>query len=179
MTFFGKIGDIKILPTYRIYVKIYILKKIKIKEKTLKKGDLENKKSLKKLYDKFKREDVNNIYSIKKIQLKDIKNIVRLMDFNLSIKIDTENAALTAILVGMLDGIVPNLLNYFFELNKRINFSITPIYQNKNQITLYFDGIFEFDLIHIINIYKVLMVKERKGVKNGTSNRKSYAYNNG
>ena len=155
-----------IKPNYEISIKVYILRKIKILDKKIKKEDFKNKKRLKNLKDRLKIKVNSNQSNTNIMGLKNIK------DTGITLKKTNFN-------IGFLYSIIPNLLNYFFKLRGDLNLKIKPIYQNENQITLSFNGIFEVDLIHIINTYKVLIGKDKEEKDNGASNRKSYAYNNG
>ena len=179
--FYANVKNAFIEPRYEIFIKIYIFKTIKLLEKKVKNGDFKNQKRLKKLQDRLKGAEGKDKQSKFKIfKLQNIKNSkIRLKNTNLKIQIDTENAAITAVATGSIYGVISNFLNYFFELHDNINIQVVPIYQNKNQISFSFDGIFEIDLIHIINTYKVLIGKDKEEKNNGTSNRESYAYNNG
>lgn len=167
-------------PNYKIFIRIYIFGKIRLLNKQIKFGDIKNKKRLMKLKNRLKAKSKMKKGDFKVFRLKNIKKqSIYLKKSNLKIKIDTENAALTAILTGVMYGIIPNFINYFFNLKDVIKYKIQPIYKNRNEISLFFEGIFEINLIHIINTYKVLIGKDKEGKNNGTSNRKSYAYNNG
>lgn len=177
---FANVNKIQVEPHYKLFIKFFILKKLKILDKQIKQADFKNQKRFKKFQDIIKNQSVNSSIDSKILQPKIIKNAnINLKNSNIKIEIGTENAALTAILTGAFYGIIPIVLSSFFEIDKDINFRIQPIYQNKNQISFSFDGIFEIDLIHIINTYKVLIGKDKEEKNNGTSNRESYAYNNG
>ena len=168
-----------IIPDYKIIIRIYILKKIKIFDKNIKEGRLQNKKRLKYLQKKLNIQN-NKKGSSRIFNIKNIRNSrIKIKKFDLRITIDTENAALTAMLTGLAYLIIPNSLNYFFKLQENIKYKVEALYKNTNQLIIYFDGIFEINLIHIINTYKVLVGKYKEDNKNGTSNWKSYAYYNG
>lgn len=167
-----------LLSDYEVLLKIYILKKIKILDKKIRKDDFKSKKILNNLQDRLKIKEIRKKSNWKILSPKNIKDLnVILKNTNFNIGIETEDAAVTGMLVGFSYAIIPNFLNYFFQLHEDINLKVETKYENKNKITLSFDGIFEIDLIHIINTYKVLIVKDKEGKNNGTSDRKSYAYN--
>lgn len=164
---------------YKVSIRIYILGKIKVLDKQIKKENLKNQKRLKKLQEKLKLQNKKN-NSFKVNNLKNIKRAkIKIKKTDLNIKIDTKNAATTAVLTGFFYTIISNFISYFFQAEGNVKYKVEPIYQNKNKISLSFDGIFEINLIHIINTYKVLKGKDKEGEENGTSNTKSYAYNNG
>lgn len=175
---FTDMEKILIKPNYEVIIKIYVLGNMLILNKKIKAGDFRNKNGLKKLKEKLKFQKNKEKY-IKVLDFKTSKySKIKIKQTDIKLEISTEDAALTAKFVGILYAIIPNLLNYFFELDRNIYLKIHPLYQDKNKITLSFEGIFEFNLIHIINTYNVLVGKERKGGNNGASDRKSYAYNN-
>lgn len=167
-------------PTYKISIKVYVLKKIKILDKQIKNDDFKNQDKFKKMQNKITVQMKNNGKNFQVEQIKILRNLkIEVKKMNFNVKIGTENAALTAIIVGMMYAIIPNIFNYFFDLEENTKFKIEPIYENKNLLNISFEGIFKLDLIHIINTYKVLIRKERKKNYDRTSNRRPYAYNNG
>lgn len=173
-------NNIIIESNYKISIKIFILKKVKILDKQIKKINLKSQNSLKKIQNILKKQINDEKKNINVQRIKVLKYLeIRLKELNLKISLGTENAALTAILVGILYSIIPTVCKYFFKLQENIKLEIKPIYQDKNQATFFFEGIFELNLIHIINIYKVLIRKERNKKDDRTSDRKPYAYNNG
>ena len=167
-------------PNYKILIRIYILGKIKVLERQIMKGEFKSEKSLKKLKDRLKIQGNDKEKSLKLLKSRNIKKLkINIKKSDLKVRINTENAALTAILTGALYGIIPWFLNSFFNLKDNIRYKIKPIFENKNEIYVFFNGIFEIKLLHIINTYRVLIGKYKEENKNGTSDRKSYAYNNG
>ena len=172
--------NLTIEPTYKISIKIYVLKKIKLLDKQIKNIDFENQDKFKKMKKKFKTQMKDKGKNFQMEQIKILRNLkIQIRSMNLNVKIGTENAALTAIFVGIMYSVIPNIFNYFFDLEKNAQFKIEPIYLNKNLLSLSFEGIFKVNLIHIINTYEVLIRKERKEKNDRTSNRRSYAYNHG
>ena len=105
--------------------------------------------------------------------MKELK--VEIKKIEMHIEIGTEDAALTAITVGIVASIVGIMLRN--EVTENDKFEIQPIYMQKNLINLKLDCIIRIDLIHYI--YKSILKKER-GKKNErkSSNRGAYAYSN-
>lgn len=180
LNFSASTSNLTIEPTYKISIKIYVLKKIKLIDKQIKNIDFKNQDKFKKMQKKFKTQMKDKGKNFQMEQIKILRNLkIQIKSMNLNVKIGTENAALTAIFVGIMYSVIPNIFNYFFDLEKNTQLKIEPIYLNKNLLTISFEGIFKLDLIHIINTYKVLIRKERKEKNDRTSNRRSYAYNHG
>lgn len=144
----------KINEESRIYVYLIIFKKIKLFKKDIKKIKMFNKgldmKILKNTELKIKYKDL----------LKSRK--IGIEKFDLNMQLGTENAALTAMLVG----IISILLGVTIRKPK---YEVIPIYSNQNLLKIKFDGIFIINLMHYIYVY----LKWRYGYER-TSNRKSY-----
>ena len=71
---------------------------------------------------------------------------------------------------------IDKLRNQIKKYNENQKFLIQPIYINQNLINIECSGIFEIEMIHIINTICIVN-KKRKGDKNErTSNRRSYDY---
>ena len=166
--------------TYKISIKFYILKKIKLIDKQIQSIDFKNQDKFKKMQNKLNVQMKKRGKNIQIEQIKIFRNLkIKIKQINLNAKIGTENAALTAIIVGAMYSIIPNIFNIFFDLEENAMFKIEAIYQNKNLLSLSLEGIFEVKLIHIINTYKVLIRKKGEGKNDRASNRRSYAYNHG
>ena len=148
----------KIKKTYKITIKVKILKKIPILkyEITNKKiKQIKEKKQLMENLEKQKNKILKNNIKINKKELKEIikQMQIKLKDLYLEIEIGTENAAVTALLVPT----VSTLISFIIKNNnsKKIkNFYIVkPKYTNQNFIDLKLNGILKLKTIHIINIY--------------------------
>ena len=100
-----------------------------------------------------------------KINYKELLKKIEIKKINLSLKIGTENAALTAILVGMIASVLGIII-------KRPKYEIIPIYTGENLINLKLDGIFTIYLMHYI--YSLILNRKRRDENERTSNRKSY-----
>lgn len=72
---------------------------------------------------------------------------IDIVKFDLIANIGTEDAGLTALVVGLVSAILGIII-------KKPNFQINPVYLNKNLLEIKFNGIFNVDLIHYI--YKLL-----------------------
>ena len=90
------------------------------------------------------------------------------------IEIGTEDAALTAISVGIISSIIGILLKD--KITPKDKFEIQPIYIQKNLINLKLNCIFTIDLMHYI--YKNILKERRKKNERESSNRRTYAYSN-
>ena len=99
--------------------------------------------------------------------MKDLQIVI--IKANLNISLGTEDAATTAISVGVLASILGIIL-------KKQKFEIMPIYQNKNILNIKLNCIFRIDLIHYI--YKTIL-KGRDKNERQSSNRRAYANSNG
>ena len=172
--------NVRMEPGCKILIKIYILRKIKLLDKQIQTINFKNQNKFIKIRNKLQAQIQNAKKNKDLEQMKVLRNLkIQIKEMKLKTGIGTENAALTAILVGISYSAVSNIINFFFDLQENIDIKIEPVYQNKNLVTFCFDGIFELNLIHIINTYKVLIRKERDKKDGRTSNRRSYAYNHG
>ena len=128
----------------KIYVYLIILKKIKLFKKDTRNAKFINKGLDVKL---LKNKDL-------KIDYKDlIKNTkLEIEKFNLNLQIGTENAALTAMLVGVISTFIGIVI-------RKPKYQIIPIYVNKNFLKINFEGIFTINLMHYV--YNEIFKKKR------------------
>ena len=156
-----KTKDERINRQSKIYIYLLIFQKIKLFKKNVKELKLNNVKFQNKDIDvKFLKNKDFKINYKKLIQNIEIKKI------DLYIEIGTEDAALTAILVGIISGI-------FGVILRKPKYQAIPIYSNKNLLKIKLDGIFTINLRHYI--YNKVFKRKRRDDKNErTSNRKSY-----
>ena len=152
----------KINKDSRIYVYLLLFNYFKLFKKEIREINFRNIKLQNRDIDiKFlKNKDFKINY---KELLKNIK--IEIKKINLSLKIGTENAALTAILVGMIASVLGIII-------KRPKYEIIPIYTGENLINLKLDGIFTIYLMHYI--YSLILNRKRRDENERTSNRKSY-----
>lgn len=149
---------------YIVEISVIILHKIKIIKQNIKNIDSKNIRVGNRTISTkaFKKKDINIDYKllIKNISVKKVK---------LNIEIGTENAALTAIIVGFISAIIGIII-------KMPEYKIIPIYNGKNLLKIDLDCIIRIYLIHYIYEQILNKISKRKKVKNNerTSNRKPY-----
>lgn len=158
---------------YEIIVSLAIFNKwkiIKLKIRKDKIKEIRKSKIIKRLDTKFlknKKVQKGITKRIKELQI-EIKKI------EMYIEIGTEDAALTAISVGVVSSIIGILLKDQITMNDK--FEIQPIYMQKNLINLKLNCIFRIDLMHYI--YKNIFKERGKKNERKPSNRRAYAYSN-
>lgn len=170
---------------YNIIIQLIILKKFPILEIKFNKNNIMKIEKIKqKIKNKFETFDFTEIKKNKEVKKKILKIIKKLKididKINLNIEIGTENAVLTSFIIP----IVATLLTYILKNNIKNNvikseenkFKIKPIYYNQNLLNILFSGIFEIEMIHIINIIYILRKKEGVKEYERTSNRRTYGY---
>ena len=149
---------------YIVEISVIILHKIKIIKQNIKNINSKNIRVGNRTISTkaFKKKDFNIDYKllIKNISVKKVK---------LNIEIGTENAALTAIIVGFISAIIGIII-------KMPEYKIIPIYNGKNLLKIDLDCIIRIYLIHYIYEQILNKISKRKKVKNNerTSNRKPY-----
>lgn len=159
----------KIKRNFEIYLSIIFFNKIKLFEVDLKKVKAK-KINLGTVLERAKKLEENGDKSKWIIGLiKSLKNFkIEIKEVDLKAEIGTEDAAATAILVGLTSSILGIIL-------KRQKFEILPIYQDKNVLNVKLNCIFRLNLIHYI--YKTIL-KGRDENERKPSNRRPYAYSN-
>lgn len=170
---------------YNIIIQLIILKKFPILEIKFNKNNIIKIEKIKrKIKNKFETFDFTEIKKDKEIKKKILEIIKKLKididKINLNIEIGTENAVLTSFIIP----IVATLVTYILRTNIKNNFikseenkfKIKPIYYNQNLLNILFSGIFEIEMIHIINIICILRKKEGVKEYERTSNRRTYGY---
>lgn len=170
---------------YNIIIQLIILKKFPILEIKFNKNNIIKIEKIKrKIKNKFETFDFTEIEKDKEIKKKILEIIKKLKididKINLNIEIGTENAVLTSFIIP----IVATLVTYILRTNIKNNFikseenkfKIKPIYYNQNLLNILFSGIFEIEMIHIINIICILIKKEGVKEYERTSNRRTYGY---
>lgn len=170
---------------YNIIIQLIILKKFPIFEIKFNKNNIMKIEKIKqKIKNKFETFDFIEIKKNKEVKKKILKIIKKLKididKINLNIEIGTENAVLTSFIIP----VVATLLTYILKNNIKNNvikseenkFKIKPIYYNQNLLNILFSGIFEIEMIHIINIICILIKKEGVKEYERTSNRRTYGY---
>lgn len=159
---------------YKIIVKLYILKFIRIFKISI----TEEKMKKKKINDFIQKLDIvkdKNVFEVKLIDSLKRLNI-KLEKMQLKVYLGTEDAAITAILIGIISTILGIILRNKTDNIENAKFEAIPIYQDKNLLKIYLDGIFKTNMIHIIYIIYILIKKRRVEKNVRTSNRRAYAY---
>lgn len=159
----------RVLKHFEIYLGIVIFKKIEILKINLKK--IKSKKmNLGIVLEKAKKlEGKNNKQEMAIELIKGLKDFdFEIVKADLKVKIGLQDAALTAISVGIIAGILGIIL-------KKQKFEILPVYQDKNILNIKLNGIFRLNLIHYI--YKTIL-KGRDKNERKSSDRRTYAYGN-
>lgn len=141
----------KINEDVKIYVYLLLFNKIKLFRKNVRNIPMKDVKFEASDFDIkiFKNKDIkiNYFELIRNINI-DIKNI------DLNVKIGTEDAGVTAILVGIFAGILGIII-------KKPKYQILPIYVNRNLLKINLNGIFTIYLIHYIYKFIKDNIKER------------------
>lgn len=141
----------KINEDGKIYVYLLLFNKIKLFRKNVRNIPMKDVKFETSDFDIkiFKNKDIkiNYLELIQNINI-DIKNI------DLNVKIGTEDAGITAILVGILAGTLGIII-------KKPKYQILPIYANRNLLKINLNGIFTIYLMHYIYKFIKKNIKER------------------
>ena len=141
----------KINEDGKIYVYLLLFNKIKLFRKNVRNIPMKDVKFETSDFDIkiFKNKDIkiNYLELIQNINI-DIKNI------DLNVNIGTEEAGITAILVGILAGILGIII-------KKPKYQILPIYANRNLLKINLNGIFTIYLMHYIYKFIKNNIKER------------------
>lgn len=141
----------KINEDGKIYVYLLLFNKIKLFKKNVRNIPMKDVKFETSDFDIkiFKNKDIkiNYLELIQNINI-DIKNI------DLNVNIGTEDAGITAILVGILAGILGIII-------KKPKYQILPIYANRNLLKINLNGIFTIYLMHYIYKFIKNNIKER------------------
>ena len=141
----------KINEDGKIYVYLLLFNKIKLFRKNVRNIPMKDVKFETSDFDIkiFKNKDIkiNYLELIQNINI-DIKNI------DLNVNIGTEDAGITAILVGILAGILGIII-------KKPKYQILPIYANRNLLKINLNVIFTIYLMHYIYKFIKNNIKER------------------
>lgn len=166
----------KLDANYKIIIIVYILKKIPI----LKINVTQSKLRKLKLKEKVRQAEIDIIQNKKKIDKEIVRELrkikVQIKYWNLELLLGTEDAKITALIVGYLSIFLGIYLNKKISKHENKKFSIQPVYIGQNILKLIFEGIFEIKTVNIINIIWNLKKKERRNGNERTSNRRTYDY---
>ncbi len=167
---------IYINDNYKIIFKIKIFNKIPIIKFNLDKDRLTLK--INKIKNKKEFSEKKNKFIKDKIKKEIIKNItdIKINKLNLKIKIGTENAFFTSMIIPIISSIISIILMKKITNVEKQKYIVEPIYLNQNILEILISGIFEMKMIHIINIIYILIKKEGVKKNERTSNRRTYDY---
>ena len=141
----------KINEDGKIYVYLLLFNKIKLFRKNVRNIPMKDVKFEASDFDIkiFKNKDIKINY------LELIQNInIDIRKIDLDMQIGTEDAGITAILVGILAGILGIII-------KKPRYQILPIYANRNLLKINLNGIFTIYLMHYIYKFVKNNIKER------------------
>ena len=166
------VQNLKINEDYKLYIQVYFINKIKIFSKKI-----NMKKTMKLLKSKNinKLKNQNKKIKIDKENIKIIFNIKPIIEMlKLNINFGYEDACITSYLVAISNGLLSIFLPFFSSSNKKINYSIKPVY-GQNILDIYLNSIISIKVVHII--YVILKLIKKGSMKNErTSNRRFDAY---
>ncbi len=137
--------DFKIFLIFKLlgFIKLF---KIKIKKNSIKNKNLFNIKKL--IKTNTRKKDISNkIKSIKRLDI----NVEKI---NLNLDIGIEDAAITAISIGILSSIISTLFERYLNITTYKKWRIQPIYGEENILKFDINCIINLKLLHII--YTVL-----------------------
>ena len=173
---FSSIKNRHINKDYKSIIKLCIFGRIPIIKINITKAKIEKLK----MEEKIKQVDWKFIEKNQKFNQKVWKAIknsnIKMKSINLKIKLGTENASLTSIIVPIISTIIAITIKNQVENYQKQSFIVEPIYINQNLINIAFTGIFEIKMIHIINIIYILTKKKGVDKNERTSNRRAYDY---
>lgn len=167
-----KVNNRHLQEDYKVEIKLYILKIIRVLNIRITKDKLEKSKFKNietKLLIKDMKMDINILDVLKQLDI-DLEKL----DFKF--QVGTENAAFTSILFGLISSLIPILLRNKISNIKEQKIEVIPIYTNENLLNIELSCIFNIKMIHIIYIIYILNKKRRDEKYVRTSNRRSYGY---
>ena len=141
----------KINKDSKIFVYILIFKKFKILKKDSKNMKLRNK-------------DLDiNLLKNKDIEIdyRELLKSINIKTVDLNIQIGTEDAALTAILTGMIGAVIGVIL-------RKAKYEIIPVFSSKNFLKIRLDCIISIDLTQYI--YKLISSIKKKTIRSLSGN---------
>lgn len=125
---------------------------------------------LKKVEQDFKIQDLKVLEKLKP----------KLSKLNLKLSIGLENPIITSFIVAVIASGVSIVLPHIVKQvsHQKYEYTISPIYQNKNLYKIGLNCIIELKMVHIINVIYILIKKGKsdENERTTTSHRKSYGY---
>ena len=171
--------------TYKVIIKVKVFGIIPILKKVYDKNKINDINKKLDISKKIKKIDINKIIENlkednilnKNLIKKFIKDMFEIIKIDFKIELGTENAAITAIIIGILSVLISIVLRNKITNTNLQRYKIIPKYCNHNLINIDISGIFGIKVIHIINIiYVMLKEKKEDNIYERTSNRKPYGY---
>ena len=167
----------KLNKNYAVVLSLYLGNKLKWMSFHL------NSKKLRKAYSKMQLEKIDLKKIEKNFKWEDLKAIKilqpKISKLKLNMQLGLEDPMLTAFLVTSLCSIISILLPYVATNMKKENYeyTIVPVYQNRNLYKIQFNCIIQVKMVHIINVIYIFLKKGRSDLnERTTSNRRSYGY---
>ena len=133
---------------YKIEIKLKLFDKITYLKFNLRKNNMGKLKKILKL-DKLKKKFIENKNNFDSGILK-LTKYWKIKKLDLNIDVGTKDAAINAIIVGVLSTIISIILRNFIENKNKTYWKITPIYKNKNILNINLDTIIRIKLIDIL-----------------------------
>ncbi len=163
--------NIEINKSFKIIIKFNIFKKINYFKFTINKDKVKSYNA-KQSFDRIFKDIFNGENNKDKKNSKNRKYIkIEKLDLNLDVGMD--DAALTAIITGIVSILLSNLIGKNIKILNEIKWKISPIY-NAFLLKTELNCIISIKLIHIINIIYVSRKEDDKNAR--TSNRKNLKY---
>ena len=167
----------KLNKNYAVVLSLYLGNKLKWMSFHL------NSKKLRKAYSKMQLEKIDLKKIEKNFKWEDLKAIKilqpKISKLKLNMQLGLEDPMLTAFLVTIFSSFLSILLPHVAINMKKehYNYTIEPIYQNKNIYKIQFNCIIQVKMVHIINVIYIFLKKGRSDLnERTTSNRRSYGY---
>lgn len=146
---------IKNKAEYQVQFALYLFNKIKWLWFNL------NDKKAKKMYTKMQLEKKDYKKTIKKIKIKDLKQLTKLYPkisyLNANVNIGVIDPVVTSLLVSIIAILISVILPYLAKNIKQntYTYKINPLYYNNNLYKINVNCIIEIKMVHIINVIYV------------------------
>ena len=173
----------KIEYDYLFFIELKFLNKLKIIQIAI------DKEKVSKLSKKFKFKEKIDIKKVEKgiPNKKERKKLqekldIKLNEFHLKAEIGTYDVIITSAIIAVISSAIGIVMAKLIDNYKKekYEYTIMPIYKNKNIINLSLNCIIQVKMVHIISIIFTLLGKRKEKSKYvRTSNRRSYDYSYG
>lgn len=174
----------KLLLTVYFFNNLKKVVQVLPQNKELKEKKIKTKKS-RKSKQAFKVNDYQLLRKVIYVLRVTFRRTLKIKDFNLYVKIGTDDPADTALIYGALWSIAGALSTYFFSRYKPKNKKISIVADfNKETFNVVFNCIFNIRIVNIIRVGIIFLkwyIKNRKGGDKNvkSSNRRTYEYSDG